>query len=337
MRLAFIYKSDAPFNAQYRALMPMAMMRKRGHEVLWWGSSEEPMPLRQLRKCDLIHIYRAADPGLLKALETLRSDGVALSWDNDDDIRSISRHSPSYARLGGLSGQHDFRQQVRAIRLANLVTTTSHALAAAFRDAGAEHVTVIGNFLPPEFTRGRRPDRNGLVIGWAALREHEADAKLLALGPTLLSTLGAQPQVRLVTIGIDLHLRHAHYEHRRIVPYERLGDALRTFDIGLAPLADIPFNRARSDIKLKEYAAAGVPWLASPVGEYRSLGPKHGGRLVSHDVWPRELERLINSRRDRLILAAKGRLWARRQTIELNVQHWENAFSHAIARRRGGS
>jgi glycosyltransferase involved in cell wall biosynthesis len=44
------------------------------------------------------------------------------------------------------------------------------------------------------------------------------------------------------------------------------------FDIGLVPLNDTPFNRAKSYIKGLEYSAAGVPWIASRVGEYTRLG-----------------------------------------------------------------
>lgn len=339
MRLAFVYKADAPFNAQYRALMPMTMLAKRGHDVVWWGSSEERLPVEALRTCDLVHTYRAADPELLQGMQALRQRGVALSWDNDDDVRSISRHSPNYSSLGGVSGQRDFRQQSRAIRLSDLVTTASQALADAFTVAGGKNVALIENYLPPEFIRGRRPDHQGVVIGWAALREHEADARLLSLGSALTDVLAANQHVRVVTLGVDLHLDHPRYERRPIVDYERLVPALRTFDIGIAPLADIPFNHARSNVKLKEYAAAGVPWLASPVGEYTKLGARQGGRLVPDDAWRKELERLISRRRYRLLLAAKGRLWARRQTIELNVHRWEKAFCDAVdasrAERRG--
>lgn len=54
------------------------------------------------------------------------------------------------------------------------------------------------------------------------------------------------------------------------------------FDIGVAPLTDIPFNRAKSWIKAIEYAAAGVPMVMSDVSEYRRLVTDYGiGRLAS--------------------------------------------------------
>ena len=46
------------------------------------------------------------------------------------------------------------------------------------------------------------------------------------------------------------------------VPFVGLPAHMEVFDIGLAVIADIRFNRTRSNVKLKEYAALGIPWLA---------------------------------------------------------------------------
>lgn len=51
--------------------------------------------------------------------------------------------------------------------------------------------------------------------------------------------------------------------------------SLMTMDIGLAPLNDVPFNHAKSDIKLLEYSASGIPWIGSDVSSYRKL----------HETW----------------------------------------------------
>lgn len=59
------------------------------------------------------------------------------------------------------------------------------------------------------------------------------------------------------------------------------------FDIGVAPLVDIPFNKAKSWIKAIEYTAAGVPVVMSDVDEYRRLHDQYGiGRIASStDEW----------------------------------------------------
>lgn len=336
MRLALIYHSESAINAQYRALMPMKILRTRGHEIVWCGASTDSISVSLLKSCDVLHVYRATEASVLRALLELREAGVAITWDNDDDIRALSKHSPSYARLGGVAGRRDWQRQMMAMEIADLVTTSSYTLAERFRDA-ARHVDVIENYLPPEFVAGRRSRHDGFVIGWAALKEHEADAKLLALNAVLSEVLENHPNVRLRTICVKLDLRHERYEHRPRVPFASLIDEVREFDVGIAPLADIEFNRARSNVKLKEYAAAGVPWLASPVGEYGRLGMRQGGRLVDDGAWGEALSRMIRRRRERMVLGMQGRLWARRETIVARAHLWERVFFDAVARRQGQS
>ena len=66
------------------------------------------------------------------------------------------------------------------------------------------------------------------------------------------------------------------------------------FDIGIAPLNDVPFNYAKSWIKGLEYAAAGVPFVASNIGEYSRLHQEYGlGRVASTvDEWFEQIEEL---------------------------------------------
>src|SRR5207244_6851767 len=107
------------------------------------------------------------------------------------------------------------------------------------------------------------------------------------------------------------------------------GGRIGGFDVGIAPLVDIPMNCARSDIKLKEYAASGVPWLASPVGPYAGLGEEQGGRLVPEDGRLDALERLVTQPGEREQLGRKGEAWARGQTIEAVADRWERVFAEA--------
>jgi glycosyltransferase involved in cell wall biosynthesis len=68
------------------------------------------------------------------------------------------------------------------------------------------------------------------------------------------------------------------------------------FDIGIAPLANTPFNRCKSSIKTLDYAALGLPVLASDREAYRgSLADGIGGMLLpdSADAWFAALSRLL--------------------------------------------
>lgn len=66
-------------------------------------------------------------------------------------------------------------------------------------------------------------------------------------------------------------------------------------DIGLVPLNDLPFNHAKSFIKGLEYAAAGIPFIASPLPEYEYLFDSGIGRLANtEDEWTYHLDELLD-------------------------------------------
>jgi glycosyltransferase involved in cell wall biosynthesis len=68
-----------------------------------------------------------------------------------------------------------------------------------------------------------------------------------------------------------------------ISDYPRL---LSGFHVGLVPLTRKPFNEAKSFLKGLEYAAAGIPFIATPTEEYRILYESGVGRLAdSPDEW----------------------------------------------------
>lgn len=61
---------------------------------------------------------------------------------------------------------------------------------------------------------------------------------------------------------------------------------LKRFHVGLVPLARKPFNEAKSFLKGLEYAAAGIPFIATPTEEYRILYASGVGRLAdSPEEW----------------------------------------------------
>jgi len=67
-----------------------------------------------------------------------------------------------------------------------------------------------------------------------------------------------------------------------------------TFDVGIVPLTDIEFNKAKSNIKGLEYAAASIPFVASPSPEYVRLHDEFGiGRLAdTPEEWVTHLSAL---------------------------------------------
>ena len=316
-------------NSIYRSLVPLQALAQRGHSVHIEERNEIRNP-EALFEYDVVQFMRFYHPEMQRLARRLKEAGVAVVWDNDDDFSaSVDPRDTSL-----------FLQRVTSamrtmVRTADLVTTPSEVLADRYRAMGAERVTVLPNRLPPIFTR---PDRvtphPGVTIGWLAGLEHQADYEQLGLRGTFERLLNRHPHLEVISVGLGLGLSSRRYRGYESQPYGELPSFLVHFDVGLAPLIDVPFNRSRSDVKLKEYAAVGTPWLASPVAPYAHLGEEQGGRLVADDDWHRQIEALIQEADERRRLARRARLWAERESIEHHADAWEQAYAEAIERAR---
>jgi hypothetical protein len=335
MRLGAVAQDGA--NGYYRLLLPLMAMRERGHDIVHVQQEyKRVIDIQPLIGCDFVHIHRPAilyDDG--DVVTRLLERGIAVGFDEDDNVVDMplgmeERTDQPWAPRA----RRNFELLLEHVARVALVTTPSDHLADRFEAAGARNVHVVDNYLPGAFSRVAPQGHDGLVIGWHAGREHLLDVDELGLVETLERVLDAHPDVRVETINIDLEMRHPRYRCEEALPIERLTQRLADFDLGLVPLADIPFNHGRSNVKAREYAAAGVPWLASPVGSYAHLGAEQGGWLVPDDKWFAAIDALIRSRRDRRKLA-KG--WAKEETIWNMAPVWERLFRDAIAGRRAAA
>jgi glycosyltransferase involved in cell wall biosynthesis len=319
------------FNTAYRAF-PLAELIDRGHEVLIDGEGARA-DVEQLMRFDVVHVAREYGGPMQRLVERLMRAGVAVVWDNDDWFAEPDG-APDRRRSGGMREQQHVAGTAFMVRHADVVTTTTPALAELYRGMGAACVHVVENYLPRGFTTRAAAPHDGVVVGWVAGDEHLHDARALGIADALREVLDRDPRLRARTIGVDLGLPRDRYERTRIVQYDRLGSEIAQFDVAIAPLDDVVFNRARSNVKLKEYAFCGVPWLASPIGPYAGMGEKQGGRLVPDGGWADAIARLAGSERDRRKLAKKGRKWGEGQVAARNLRPWEAALAEAVERAR---
>jgi len=325
--------AEATVGGAYRAELPMRALGDRGHraEFMVWDQRDEPPSLDHLSQADVVHMWRLFRGPARRLATALREAGVAVVFDNDDDMTRVPKGSPAYKEMSAAKEQ--VASELGAmLRLADLVTTTCGELGSRLRRLGARDVRVVENYLEAGFLRERNVNGDGVVIGWVAGAEHRGDLKDLRLRRTLEQLLEAQPHVSLVSVGLDLGVRSERYTHIADVPFPELPDTIAQFDLGLAPIADVSFNRVRSNIKVKEYAAGGVPWIASSIGPYRDLGGDQGGRVVQDYGWAEALTDLVTDAPARAALAERAAAWGRTQTVTDNAAEWEVAFAQVAER-----
>jgi len=314
----------------------MLALSRRGHEIVQVWRPRQGIRGELVTGCDLVHVYRAHDDDVQEIVRHAKRRGIAVVYDNDDDMRAVPRDNAAHKDYGGFAGERALRQIRRILQQADLAIAASAPIAERFREYGARHAVQIENFVPDAVLDASAPSNGAqLVAGWLAGNEHHLDVDRMPLREQVGRALDAHPQLVVETLGVRLGLRHERYRHVERVDFFDLPPKLAEYDIGLAPIADIPFNHARSNIKVKEYAALGRPWLASPVGPYAPLGEKQGGRLVADDGWADALGRLVAKPRERRKLAKRARSWGRAQAISANAGLWEDALRDAIVRAGG--
>src|SRR5436853_4124560 len=150
LRIAAMYM-DGTAAAYYRAILPLRELERRGHRVLWPGRTDYGQLLAEASGFDVLlmhHFYRDQD---LELVRRLTRDGVAVVWDEDDDIAATPRYAPVYREAGGRKGvRRAFARCVEIARTAQLMTTPSAHLADRYRRHGVESVEVIENHVAQE-------------------------------------------------------------------------------------------------------------------------------------------------------------------------------------------
>ncbi len=180
-----------------------------------------------------------------------------------------------------------------------------------------------------------------LTIGYMGTYTHDGDLALVLpalravcarhAGRVRLQLLGVAGQegtlAALADLPLDiLRLTPPQMAYPVFLPW--FTQVLR-WDIGIAPLADTPFNRAKSDLKHLDYAAQGAAGIFSRVTSYRhTVRDGETGLLVPNSVaaWEDGLERLIGDAalRTRLTTGAADYL-RRERSLAVMAPRWTAA------------
>jgi glycosyltransferase involved in cell wall biosynthesis len=323
---AFVWGGHPSSN--YRAFHPLTELARRGHLIASYTEEEELTPSDDdlatiLEDFDVAFIGRYTQPEAVQLARRLTDGGMGVVWDYDDDVVRAERR----AGFDGMAGVVD------------VITTTNDLLAERYREMGARNVIPVPNYLTRPSLMAPRRKHDGTVLGYIGWIDHQDDWDGLGLREIVEDLLDAHPDLRVESVGpIHLRLPPDRYRTHGALNFDQLPQAIAGFDVAIAPLIDKPGNATRSDIKLKEYAIAGVPWLASPFGPYVDFGEDQGGRLVEDDAWFDALHELLCDGKARKKLAKRGQKWAKDQTIERNAGEWVGALEAAISlaeERRG--
>ena len=128
-------------------------------------------------------------------------------------------------------------------------------------------------------------------------------------------------------IGIDEDI----FSSEPMKPIMSYPELFRKIDVGIVPLRSLDFNDAKSFIKGLEYAAAGIPFIASPSPEYVYLAEHGVGRIASNeDEWLKHSEELLNPKVRKEEKLKNRQIIEEKFSMKARAQDWEDAFEQIL-------
>lgn len=323
------------------------VLQAQGHAQTAWITPVDPQrtplvnPPPELAVCQRWMHRDAAD-----ITREARRCGQVVIHDIDDWFWGLDPANRAHRTTSKRASAEMNREHYgRAVAAADAVTVSTPFLAKRVRERfGVETILLRNAVDAAVFDRQpvRETDR-GLRVGWVgALAWRSGDLETLAPwfdgwladnGATFVHH-GVFPGTDTDTAGRRAGVADGRFETgldaRPPWDYPQL---VAGFDIGIVPLADVPFNRAKSWIKGLEYAAAGIPFVAAATEEYVELAGRGAGQVASTpEQWAMALDALRDPD-ERRRQSERGLEVAREQDWSARWREWESTYEELLARR----
>lgn len=320
----------------YRIRTPLTALKQRGHETSWGTGIDAD----QLNRADVLVGQFLNGPEDLAGWEAIAAapKRPLLVYECDDDLFTIHEVITSeVSRKKVLWGEPDTQARVkRFMELSDLVTVTTPHLAELYQPY-AKAIAVLPNAVPDWLlSYPLQPEPRKFTIGWTCSHSHLLDAR--EHFPHLLKYMQRHTDSMFHWYGPPNAVAFAPWQQKC---FRWVGDVNQyligmfgQMSVGIAPLGEFEFNRGKSGIKADEYAAWGVPTVASRWDQYRDV-VIHGetGFLANS---PAQWIQYLTELRDPVIRSKMGKA-AREAVAERTaskVAHmWEDAYTEMLDER----
>lgn len=289
---------------------------------------------------DLIIFQRPLDNSMTAVIKQAKRQGIATLVELDDDFDSVHKDNIAYDKV---TGQKALGNQwlTEAAKIADHVTVSTPQLTKYARHG---RFSILRNCVPQSIfdTPLDKSEQEWPRIGWTGtvqthpndlqetkravaeiLRDNGLPFNVIGDGAHVAANLGLDKGTNVFATGwVELDL----YYH----------NIARFLDIGIVPLELSPFNQAKSALKGLEYAALGIPFVASPTREYERLEAYGIGKTAkTPGEWRKHLQRMIDrpAETERIAREARDRIEAE-HTYKVCAPQWLEAWEKAIDYRK---
>lgn len=291
---------------------------------------------------DLLIVQRPLKQNLGALLAQARRQGIATIVELDDDFSRIHPDNlahrevqPEVKRLANKDWL------AKTSREADLFTCTTDILGKY-----NSRYEVLPNYVPVHLLDLPRPQKDRLTVGWTGtLQTHPTDLEVTRgqVGKVVFDA-----GVPFFVVGDKRGVREAlklkqstPLEDSEWVPTvsEYHQEVAKHIDIGIVPLERSDFNNAKSCLKGLEFAALGIPFVATATADYQRLADFGVGKLAhDHNGFRYALRGWLNDPESARIDGEAYRAIVRDQfTYEKHAEDWVKAWERAIDIRKKAS
>lgn len=336
----------------YRCLYPARELKKRGYDITFFDTAYKNLKPSfkewlgdHVGDFDLIIVDRAIDPADLPLLAGFRhvNPGCRMLVDFDDDWMNVPWWNQAQGNYK--PGTTIYEAGKSHLKLSEMASVSTTPLAERFA-VRSHAIGVAENGIDPAEWENLpvNPERSSdphLRVFYGGAAGHFGDMDEARAG---LEAVLSNPPVpfRLLCFGASPHwlyeLSKAHPGKVVRLPWAEFMDypqaiAWGGFDVAIAPLADHPFNEAKSNIKWLEAGIQRIPFLCSDIGPYKSI-PQGCAIKVSNTPtqWNEALSALLTDAalREKLQRQAYEAVMAN-WTIGQKAQQWVDLIERAMA------
>lgn len=328
----------------YRIVMPARRLAAAGHHVVVGHSVGSDQDTGEIRLVDwfgeehdgldIIVMQRWMHEEAADVIRRARAYGQTVINDIDDWFWGIPTTNSAFASSHvKTNSEVNVAHYKAALGASSLVTTSTPYLAERLRGMTRAPVVVLRNAIDLAMFDRPRLYSDIPVVGWVGATTHRSgDLEILRgiLGPFVkrhhLRLFHGGAMEGFPAFSDMAGVPEALVQEVAMLSISRYPAFFDHFDIGLVPLSDVPFNKAKSAIKGMEYAASGIPFVASATPEYEWFG--QGIVCRRPKDWIRALERLMDPD-ERVLVAKRAKERVASEDIALRWADWEKVYSEA--------
>ena len=307
----------------YRIRQPLGELARHGHTV----TVEPARSGVCIGDAEVFVGHLIGGVGVVNGWGRKLAKDARIVYELDDDPFEIEAINPVYSTYTDPVAVDSI---THCIQVADMITASTPVLAERMRKLNP-NVVVLQNHIDEAMFSIQRPRHDKVTIGWAGGFSHTDDIKECAYG--LRKVLDRNKHVEGHFVGSDFRyligrpMRYTEWCSKTTEYYKNID-----FDIGIAPLRSTRFAETKSHIKALEYAALGIPCVASDTAPYRDFVVDGvTGFLVRREhEWAARLRDLVNDAGMREEMGAKAKQVAAGWTMEKGWVQWEAAYKSLL-------